>query len=246
MLAYSDTKNSRLFTLEGGGSKLTKIRLTKPLDPSWKILVLADAVICCQSHGKVLLIDVRDDCQVFTIKEGGDVISVLKTSEDEKYFALGDHGSNIEVYDVKTREMVYNLPQYSTAQPTAMAFHPQLPLLIASYSDEKIFEFDSEKGQYTQRALVLNDTWRSRRFLGDVVVNIQYETNNNKIILQTHSTISIIDPSGTQRDGLHECKEFKYILYGQSFNGQMVVVEQTPDRIANNFPAALRKKQFGT
>lgn len=71
MLAYSDTKNSRLFTLEGGGSKLSKIRLSKPLDASWKILVLKDTFICCQSYGKVLMIDVRDDCQVFTIKEGG-------------------------------------------------------------------------------------------------------------------------------------------------------------------------------
>lgn len=71
ILAYSDTKHTRLFTLEDSGCKLTKVKLNKALDASWKILVLKYTVICCQSHGKVLLIDVRDDCQVLTIKESG-------------------------------------------------------------------------------------------------------------------------------------------------------------------------------
>ncbi|EFX86991.1 hypothetical protein DAPPUDRAFT_97204 [Daphnia pulex] len=124
----------------------------------------------------------------------GDCIHLMDCSADGRLAAVADHTSNIVILDLKSYKVHATLPRYKS-HPTALAFHPSSHLLVVSYADHKIVEYDVIRRQYTPFSKKLSEKlpvqWLSRSC---AVRHITFDVRHpDVIILHDDSVIYTID-----------------------------------------------------
>ena len=145
----------------------------------------------CSSGSIKLVHTFSHETSKFTME---DCIHLMDCSGDGRLAAVADHTSNIVILDLKSLKVHATLPRYKS-HPTALAFNPSSDLLVVSYADHKIVEYDVIKRQYTPFSKKLSEKlpvqWLSRSC---AVRHITFDVRHpDVIILHDDSVIYTID-----------------------------------------------------
>ena len=129
-----------------------------------------------------------------------DCVHLMDCSSDGQLAVVADHKSNIVVVDLKSFKVHATLPRYKS-HPTALAFNPSSHLLVVSYADHKIVEYDVANRQYTPFSKKLSEhlpvQWLSRSC---AVRHITFDVRHpDVIILHDDSVIYTIDKNKVNR-----------------------------------------------
>lgn len=143
-----------------------------------------------------------------------DCIHLMDCSADGRLAAVADHTSNVVILDLKSYKVHATLPRYKS-HPTALAFHPSSHLLVVSYADHKIVEYDVIRRQYTPFSKKLSEKlpvqWLSRSC---AVRHITFDVRHpDVIILHDDSVIYTIDKNKVKMGPFLACCH-RWLLFG--------------------------------
>lgn len=154
----------------------------------------------------------------------------------DNFIATADTDLNIVVWSIKTQQIVCVIPRLE-CMPTSLNFHPSKKLLLVSYANRNIIEFDFDLNEYSewsrknsknfpkdwlkQYNKLLNCFYDSKdpnniitydeQYLAIIDKNIEMPTNNySKIFQQQHAPIdSLLDLKKESNGKLNELEKEK-------------------------------------
>lgn len=231
--------------------------------PDEKFLVIATScqkiVVISLDEDSVSLYHAWDDYTEESIHQ-------LSVSPNSKLVAVADLSYKITVLGVESKEVVSQLPSYKSTV-TAMTFTPDSRNLITAHADQKIYEFDVEKKEYSDWCReVCNkfpNAWKKRhQIIHHISTSPRYP---DKIFFCDLDKFFILDktqpfpsigskpfnlvarPNSSKVSAFHVCTRFRYLIHMDFVNDDWVVmVERTKLAMMESLPMAMQQKKFGT
>ncbi|XP_014781965.1 U3 small nucleolar RNA-associated protein 4 homolog [Octopus bimaculoides] len=278
MVAYSTTTDSRIYCLNlvTDPSQLPSCPAVEHLKNFSSMLLPAHQMVFTHDSSKFILATNAGTLQILNFEDNeitcinpakgiAESIHLLEVSSDSRYVATANSSQEVNVFDTVSGEHVTTVP-LQRVMPTAITFHPSLPMLFIVYSNMQFQEFNLTENNFTRWSKQIKKKWHSQWLSRRrKITNVSYNPlNPNQLILQDEEMICLLvknqpfpDPKvhfkvfghqgpHSEAHAFHIVNKFKYIL-GSSFlrNGQMVIVEKTPKDFEDDLLPVLRVKKFG-
>ncbi|XP_006814392.1 U3 small nucleolar RNA-associated protein 4 homolog [Saccoglossus kowalevskii] len=269
-IVYSDITKIRMYHITMDTPSVTKVAgLPSDLSPAHCMMFTRDSskLIIGTRDCTVQIVQV-DNLQpviLHTFSAVCQPIHLLSVTEDGCYVAVGNHASQINVYNIEAYTHHCSLPQLST-QPCSMGFSPHNSMLMVVYCNQKIVEYDITKKEYSNWSKASNHSlskmWKLRQ--GKVMKIGFSPTNPNMVILQAHDMFAVIDKTKsnitekiTGNEDLHNtksgkkeavfCHKYNPLLFLDALKDNVLVaVERPRPMMLESLPESLKMKKFGT
>ncbi|GAB1603337.1 U3 small nucleolar RNA-associated protein 4 homolog [Argonauta hians] len=202
MLAYSTVTDTRIYyiSLVSGGCPTVKYmkQYSDKVPPAHAVVFTPDSARCVVATNTgalhILSFEHNDITCIRPDSQLSAPIHLLEVSSDSQYLASGCCNREINIFNTVTGEHVAMVPKHPTV-PTAMTFHPVLPMLFIVYADMQLAEFSvSEKtwSQWSRKKCRkgLHPQWLSRQ--GKVTGLCYNPTDPKQIILQDQEMICLL------------------------------------------------------
>ncbi|XP_061163479.1 U3 small nucleolar RNA-associated protein 4 homolog [Saccostrea echinata] len=277
-ISYSDIDGVKLYKIEMDDSEsispavsMKKIKKSLPPFSAHRLVFTADEkfLVIATSCQKIVVISLEEDSvsiyhswEDFTEES----IHLLSASPDSKLVAVADLSYKVSVIGLESKEVVCQLPSYRSTV-TAMTFTSDSGKLITAHADQKIYEFDIHKREYSDWCReVCNsfpDAWtRRHQKIFCISTSPRYP---DKIFFCDLDKFFILDktqpfpdrktkpfdlvarPNSSKVTAFHVCTRFRYLIHMDFVKDDWVVmVERTKLAMMESLPMALQQKKFGT
>lgn len=274
LLAYSDCENVRVYSINlenlmsiQPSVSMRRISLSPDSPPDGahclcftkdkkrliSITTASRLQISSVQHGKV-------QCE-HTFSEISDSIHLLSVSMDGSRAAVADHTCNVHVYDLESLQHVCSVPKQNS-QVSALSFSPDSNLIVMAYTNQKIFEFDISKREFSdwskKHSQNFMSVWLRRK---SKISKISYNPSNDKqIFLHDEQLFCILDKTQKfpqvksfeelkleKTTAFHICTKYKFLFHLEVLpDDWLIAVERPPLDMYSDLPEALKKKKFGT
>ena len=214
-IAYSTMKSARLFHFEIQENSKPKLKLMKA--------VMEDFMPCSNmvfSKDSNTLITVKSDgqCSVFDLegetfehKENFDIgehhrdaVHLVAVSSCSKFLVLASLCNKISVWCLKKNKWTHSkmLPKYA-CPATSMAIRKNQPVLVVSFSDNKIIEYNLD-GNFIQFSTILTAKSAS---VDSGITNICLDPRNpDTIIFNRSNSIQVLQKNAEEKESTKKAK----------------------------------------
>lgn len=200
-------------------------------------------------------------------------VYIMECKDD--YIATADTDFNVNVWNLNTNQIIASVPHYDSIV-TGISFHVEKKIVLVTYANRKIIEFDFEANEFTDWSRKNSNHFPKEWFKPhNKLLNCFYDLNNdNNIIIYDENYLIVLDKSidlsltnkfeklFQNKENFHPSEEadkadsiepfkisnrYKFILHAsQPKSGKLLLVEITPLSLSERLPASLKQKKFGT
>nr|XP_022336993.1 U3 small nucleolar RNA-associated protein 4 homolog [Crassostrea virginica] len=277
-MSYSDIDGLKLYRINMTEAEsirpsinIKKVKKHLPAFSAHRLVFTPDEnfLIVATSCQQIVVISLEEDSvSVYHTWENysEDSIHQLSVSPDSRLVAVADLSYKVTVLELKSKEVVCQLPSYKSTV-TAMTFTPDNQNLITAYADQKIYEFDVQKKEYSDwcRKVCNNfpNVWMKRhQKIFCICTSPNYP---DKIFFSDLDKFFILDktqpfpekytrpytlvarPNSSKMTAFHVCTRFRYLMHMDFVHDDWVVmVERTKLAMMESLPMAMQQKKFGT
>lgn len=284
-LVYADCRAVHLYSFamddveSGRADLLTPVPISdRPRESAFCFAFSQDSkhLVCAMRSGCLWLVKLREPQssaskrRILPQDEFGPVY-LMSISASGTYLAIAELLHGIHIFSMKKLKLITTLPKTSS-QPAAISFHPQSDLLLISYSDRKILEYDvGNRGatRWSNKFQSLRSDWSK---CPNVVRRIFYCPVQPEIIfVQDDEYFVVIDkrtpmpqkpirlfqrplePKDTPEKQKRGAKRLpfhisqnKYLIHLDFVKGNaLVAVERLPADLVESLPPPFKQHKFG-
>ncbi|XP_048765996.1 U3 small nucleolar RNA-associated protein 4 homolog [Ostrea edulis] len=277
-MSYSDLDGLKLYKITMGDPdsispsvSLRKMKKWFPQYSAHRIVFTPDEkfLVVATSCQKIAVVSLEEDSvSLFHSWDNftDESIHLLSVSPDSELVAVADLSYKVAVLKLKSKEVVCDLPSYKS-RVTALTFTSDSRKLITAYTDQKIYEFDIRKKEYSDWCREVcdkfPDAWtRRHQKICRISTSPRYP---DKIFFCDLDKFFILDktqpfpdrkakpfdlvarPNSSKVSAFHVCTRFRYLIHMDFVRDDWVVmVERTKLAMMESLPMAMKQKKFGT
>ncbi|XP_075533043.1 U3 small nucleolar RNA-associated protein 4 homolog [Dermacentor variabilis] len=253
-LACSDAGKARLYQVsEVNGSSLDCNKVStfnEQMGPAKKLMFSPDGsyLVALSSHGSVHVFSLPPRLLYTLPSRAGGTMYPHMVCVSLKHLAVADN-EGIHIYDLKTSEVLCNLPE-APCLPTAMRFNPKSGDLLVIYSNNQVVEYDVDSESSNQWCQVAYQHGGLTLETTKPLTGIAFDSRNADIFFAySDQELLIVDKAKALRKGIRSNavrkKKFQWLTLFDQVQDEMLVVEVPPEQLVG-LPPPLWKKKYGT